>query len=288
MSQPVREISEPAIRRLDDALAGSPHGAAWAAEADRLGLRVDGGAAYFGHPMALPVLQLPGWAAPEAPPRARAHAEDAALTGYLYARLRDDALDLGHAPAPTRALASWLHAAHLRAVEVVGGAAVLARAHAAWAAFDRAMADEAARHPTLDWDAAAFDRSLDRLRPLGLPVAALTGGAPSPAHAALEPLIRAHQLHIDLTDLEDDAAAGRSSHVLVRAGGWSAADRGRVLFLEGGLDALLDEIRAELAAAAVWPALRPWAEARRARVDETGQRAWKAFFRVVAAALSPG
>jgi len=288
MSQPVREISEPAIRRLDDALAAGPLGAAWAAEADRLGLRVDGGAAYFGHPMALPVLQLPGWAAPDAPPEARAHAEDAALTGYLYARLRDDALDLGHAPAPARALACWLHAAHLRSVAAAGGPAALARAHAAWAAFDHAMADEAARHPTLDWDAAAFDRSLDRLRPLGVPVEALTGTAPSPARGALEPLIRAHQLHIDLTDLEDDALARRSSHVLVRAGGWSAADRARVLFLEGGLDALLDEIRAGLHAAAAWEPLRPWAEARRARVDETGLRAWKAFFRVVAGALAPG
>jgi len=289
MSLSVRPLSEPALTRIGRALATGPHAATWAAETRRLGLEDGGGAAYFGHPMALPVLQLPGWAAPDAPRERLRAAEEAALTGYLYARLQDDAVDLRHDAPAVCALASWLHQAHRAALAQAGGAPALARADAAWARFHAAMDDEASRHRTLDWDAAAFDRSLDRLRPLALPAAALCGGAlPAEAARALEALVRAHQLHIDLCDLEDDAAQRRSSYVLVRAGGWEPADRARTLFRERVLDALLDEIHAALDEAARWAPLAPWVHDRRARVHATGARAWGAFLRVIVGGQAPG
>ena len=90
--------------------------------------------------------------------------------------------------------------------------------------------------------------------------------------AALQPLVRAHQLLNDLVDLDRDAATGSRSWLLARARA-GAPSIAHWLLVGGGLDAVVAEIRDDLsraraaAAEADLPGAVPWLDARERLVD---------------------
>lgn len=286
-----------AIHRLDAWGGGlPPHlAAAWRALRDDLHLAPDAPTPYFLHPMALPVVQLPGWASARwgpAPEGCQAAAAAAAVAGYLYVRVRDDHLDDGAAPAPPRLLLSdLLRGLHHALLVEAGGPEMLADAAPAWARFSEAMLEERALEARGAAVAEAdFARLLDRAAPLTLPARAvlrrLGAEAAAPALARLvRALVDGHQRLNDLVDVHRDLRAGARTRLLVQAG----VDDGpaavyRWLFQGGGVDTTVAAIEAaldeadgqarelDLAGAAAW------LSERRALVARIRRDTWAAFF----------
>lgn len=257
--------------------------AAWARLVETLQLfRAEGPSPYFTHPMALPVLPLARWVADASGTVGDARVAEAAasaMAGYLHVRVRDDQFDEGAVPdVATLLLSDRLLQLHLDLLVRCGGPPMLAVADARWRAASEAQLLEAElRDSDTPHSAAHFERLLDRSAPLGLPALAVLHAAGRPergaqVEAALQPLVRAHQLLNDLVDLNRDAAAGSRSWLLARARA-GAPSIAHWLLVGGGLDAVVAEIRADLsraraaAAEADLPGAVPWLDARERLVD---------------------
>lgn len=270
----------------------SPLDQAWSAFSTELGLeRAGPGGGYFSHPMALPVGSVAAWVAHDltsSPRQAAAAARQSALLGYLYVRIRDDALDDDQpAPPPRLLLSDLLLQEHLARLVAAGTPAVLPLAAERWAAFAAAMLIERETPPSGERFAALLDRS----RPLLLPAAALLTRAGQVDQFALlddvlTPIIRGHQLLNDLVDLERDAAAGRTTWLVHRAATSGRSPTGWLL-QGGGLDATCEEILADLTRArAAADALglvsaHGWLDARGALVSQVREDLWRAALTAV-------
>jgi hypothetical protein len=264
-AEPAASVTD-LLRAFRDGL-GPILGRAFDGLADRLELRGAGAAAYFDHPLALPVLELPSWAADlarsrgvEVPSAAVESAVAAAAFGYLHVRVEDDLLDEGTGEGPETLLLSHAlfsaHLAELGRAAPPGSRAFWDLVSATWRGYAEAMALERRLQSGLDeWTEERFERVLDRTMPLALPPAALLAAAglevDLPALLDLaRHVARAHQLHVDLVDVEKDAANGNRTWIGQRLGATAGQDAlRRRLFAGGGLDALAGEVFAGLAAA---------------------------------------
>lgn len=251
----------PAFAALD---AGSGHGAS------------HGAAAYL-LPGSPPLLPLAAWCAPGLDADALADLGAAALAGYLHVRVLDDRFDEGIGePETALALASALLAAHHAWVAPhAADTRYWPLSRARWTAFAEAMLFERAwLAGPAPWDAASFDRALDRSRPLVLPGAAALAAAGRwddvPALLAWgDAVVTAHQRYEDLRDALDDLAGGRRTWLLDRAGARDPRALAAWL-LRGGMDeeisaatTLLDRARGMLPS----PAADAWIDGRIAAMD---------------------
>ena len=129
---------------------------------------------------------------------------------------------------------------------------MLAVADARWRAASEAQLLEAElRDSDTPHGAGHFERLLDRSAPLGLPALAILHAAGRPergaqVEAALQPLVRAHQLLNDLVDLDRDAAAASWLRPRPRR----APSIAHWLLAGGGLDAVVEDPRRPVARAA--------------------------------------
>jgi hypothetical protein len=285
-------------------------GAALDALASRLSLFGGAGPDYFCHPLALPVLQLPVWAADvarrrgaEIPAAAVLDCVEAAATGYLHVRIHDDQMDEGVGEAASAMLlAEALFVRHqvLLARVAPPGSDFWARFQARWLAYGEAMLLEQHLHRTGGvTDAAAFDQVLQRSWPLSLPasavlsLAALSDGAvlEETLHNFVMHLTRAHQLFTDLLDAEKDLRNKNLTYLVCRftKGGRDGGERDarelrQRLMLGGGIDAIVAEIHQDLdraveAARALGAeeACR-FVEARRAFMTDVQRKVFEGFF----------
>ena len=244
---------------------GPELGAAFEALSTRLRL-FDGG--YFSHPLGLPVLELPGWAAEHAgrcgaaiDPATTMNLVEAAAVGYLHVRIEDDWFDEGIGePGAAMMLSDALFVRHqgLLAREIPRGDGFWDLFEEVWRGYGEAMLLERRLHKGEGVrDVGAFHEVLARSRPLILPAAAILFAA-GRAHdlAALErlcaALIAGHQLFVDLLHAEKDRALGNITHVLGRLGGGPGLEAAALrteLFVRGGFDAVVSDARQEIARA---------------------------------------
>jgi len=253
--------------------------------------RVGAAPGYFTHPLALPVLQLPAWLG--APAHHLPSLALAGALGYLSVRVQDDLIDDGVGDPGEAALLSALllhhHDAALAAL--TPGPLFWSRSAKTWAAYGEAMLIERRLHAASHYTTADLDRVLDRSRPLALPTAAWLCADGRAARlpdldALVSALVRAHQLHTDLLDLETDCAAGRRTWLLAQLGDPpdTTALR-RLLFAQGGLDTLLNHVRCHLRAVADLSQVlgideaAEFAARRMAALDASAARVQEAFFR---------
>lgn len=260
---------------------------------------------YFSHPMALPVLELPQWAAAHAArqgaaiaPAVVANLVEAAAAGYLHVRVQDDWFDeaVGE-PGTAMLLSDAFFARHhaLLAREVPRDSPFWERFEEIWLAYGEAMLlERRLRHSTEPYDAAAFGSVLARSRPLALPPAAALFAADRAQDVeTLEEfssaLITAHQLFADLLDAEKDRANGNRTHVLFRLGGRAGGDRQaealrKAIFSQGGFDAVVSDAVGELerarrvAGALVMPEAVRYCEERARYMAELQAKVFQAFF----------
>lgn len=284
-----RDTLGPHLRAAFDALDG------------RLGLTTDRAPGYFRHPLALPVLDLPAWVAAACGRAGRPLPEpvvqdvvEAAAAGYLHVRVQDDLLDEGEGGvADALLLAEALFVRHqVLLVGAAGGAPAFWGEFARlWLAYGEAMLLEHALHRSGGVPAAtAFERVLDRSRPLALPGLAILARAGLPERGAdlaalVSHLVRAHQLYTDLLDVEKDLRHGNPTWLVRRfSGDGGAAALRRRLFLEGGFDEVVAEVEADHDAAARLsgtldlPELGGFLERRRAHLVEARSVAFRALF----------
>lgn len=280
---------------------GATIGAAFDRLAARLALFSEAPPGYFLHPLALPILELPLDAAQLArergapvPDRDVEAALASAALGYLHVRVEDDLQDEGIGDGPeTLQLAGSLLAGHQAALGalVPRGSAFWDLYESTWLGYGEAMALERRLHDgELAWTEARFDEVLRRSAPLVLPPAAVLAAAGLddrvPALESLcRQLARAHQLHVDLVDVEKDVANGNATWVGARLG--AAAGPGalaRSLFFEGGLDLVTDEVLRGLDAASEsgaglgLPGVGRWIERRRGLVSSMREEAFRVLF----------
>jgi hypothetical protein len=247
---------------------GPEVGTAFDALAERLRLFFGhSGEGYFSHPLALPVLELPRWAAAGhgtmVAPSTLTNLAEAAMAGYLHVRVQDDWFDeqVGE-PGAVMMLADALFARHqiLLAREVDAGSAFWELFEEVWLGYREAMLFERGLHTSGEpYDAVAFGKVLARSRPLMLPPAAALFVADRPEDVRLlerfaSALNAGHQLFADLLDVEKDRANGHMTYVLFRLGARMGdacgADALRVaLFSRGGFDAVVSDALDELARA---------------------------------------
>jgi hypothetical protein len=248
-------------------------------------------------PLSQPVLLLPLWVGETLRDDVLVDLLGSALAGYLHVRVQDDRFDEGRSDPETA---------------LVLGSALLVRHHALlaprvsdsgywnlhsrrWQAYADAMLLErrlAAGEGA--YDEAAFDRVLDRTRPLLLPgAAALALSGRWADLPALERLVdavsRAHQRFDDLTDASDDLARGRRTLLLATALGDAARDpvalpRLAGWLVRGGIDATITAARADLALARTAaealdaPEALAWIVDREAAMDEGRRRFYARLF----------
>lgn len=265
---------------------------AWDALRTRLGLHESD--AYFRHPMALPVLDLPLWVAralgswgqPVAPERVERALESAAL-GYLAVRLQDDWMDEGTGPDPAQVL--FLSQALLvRHLALLGGDPV--RWQRSWIRYGDAMLLERRVHQGAPCDETTFLRILGRSGPLVLPAAALLDEAGQACRVprlerVVEALARAHQRFQDGVDASKDLAHGNWTWTVRRFGGEQGPQALKTrLFLGGGLDQVVSQARADLEEAregaedlGLEGALA-WIQARQDLMERTQRQAWTRLF----------
>ena len=245
--------------------------------------------AYFTHPLALPVADLPRWAAAGGSDVVSS-AQASAVCGYLHARILDDLVD-GDRSVPSSPgdvlAASLLQTLHLRwLAEAAGPHApdLLRLATRRWGAFTRAMSTELRTRRSPDpATEASHRRSLDRSRPLALPALAVRrrlGRPDAPLPDVVELVIDAHQRLTDLLDLQRDGAHGHTT--------WAAAhlrvgDGPAAAFQSGAFDRWLDQIdalhaRAEVHAAAL-PGLGGWLARRHTLTAQVRRTAWERYLR---------
>ena len=238
---------------------GSELAAAFDEPAARLKLFAEDGPGYFFHPLALPVLQLPVWVAgvaarqgSEVPEQAVADAVESAVTGYLHVRVQDDLLDEGTgAPGRAMLLAEAFLVRHhvLLARTVPGDSDFWPLYEERWLSYGDAMLWEERLHAGAAlYDREAYERVLERSRPMVLPAAAVL------ARAGLSRLVgdvdrfvvlltTAHQLYTDLIDAEKDLRNGNLTWLVRRFGGAESAETlRRRLYLEGGFDEVIREV----------------------------------------------
>jgi hypothetical protein len=248
-------------------------GAAFDALAERLELfREKGREGYFSHPMALPVLEFPQWAAARARhqgivigPEAEANLVEAAAVGYLHVRVQDDWFDeaVGE-PGTTMLLADAFFTRHhaLLAHEVPGTSPFWKLFEEVWLGYGDAMLLERRLHRGDEpYDTAAFRNVLARSRPLVLSPAAVLFAAGQPDDEDLTileefsaALVAAHQLFADLLDAEKDRSNQNRTYVLFclrdLAGGSNEAEALHIaMFSRGGFDIIVQEALDELARA---------------------------------------
>lgn len=271
--------------------------------AERIHLFDQEGPGYFGHPLALPVIQLPVWAAQAARRRGARIADaavmdavEAAALGYLHVRLQDDLLDEGVGePAEVSLLATALLLRHEALLRRSAGTrqAFWERYAAVWAGYAEAMLFERALFQREGVTTEAqFLRVLDRSQPLELPPAAILAGAgrcAAPGWSEALPrlvrdLARAHQLFMDLVDVFKDQRNGNRTLVLNRLERAGAGSLAAALLGPQGLDAVVAEAGEALDAAEQearaldWPALIGFIAARRAAMRSAQDDFFRAFF----------
>jgi hypothetical protein len=281
-------------------------GTAFDALATRLGLFWgERGQGYFSHPMALPVLEFPRWAAAHVArqgtviaPTVLANLVEAAAIGYLHIRVQDDWFD--EAVGESGVVMMLSDALFTRAQALL--AREVSRQSTFWELFEdvqlgyaEAMLLERRLQNTEEpYDAAALQKVLARSRPLMLPPAATLFAANRATDVeALDQfsaaLVTAHQLFADLLDAEKDRANGNMTYVLWRLGakpgGDCEAHALRVtLFSQGGFDAVMNDALEELAGARqmadalAMPEAARFLEERARFMVEVQAHIFKAFF----------
>ena len=229
--------------------------AAWSRFMAAGGRQTDRQSETWTSPQSQPVVHLPRWLweGPALPlsDETRLDLLESAVCGYLHARLADDLVDEGDPdPGAVFLLGRALfrrHSGLLRA-HIPGG-------HPFWMAFERlwAGAEEALLlERSLRGQApsdAEFEQLLDGARPVLIPgLAALAIGGRWELASALplvvDPLLRSHQRLEDLSDLDEDRAAGRLTWVAAQVG----TSRAHAL-RNGGWDRIFDQSQVELAQA---------------------------------------
>jgi hypothetical protein len=219
---------------------------------------------YILGPAAQPVLQMSGWVEASGEVRVLGGVlEDvaaAAAFGYLHVRLQDDLLDEATGdPAVVMMLSDVLFARH-------SGLLLSAVGHHRefWALFEEVWSAYAEasllEHDLFErrsgYDEAAFAEVQRRSHPLLLPGAAVLvsqgrwqeiGGL----REFVVALVAAHQRFHDLVDAQDDLRFGNPTFIVQRFGGeYDVAAQNKRLFLEGGFDEVIGEVRADLDRAA--------------------------------------
>jgi hypothetical protein len=250
---------------------GPELGVAFDTLAGRLGLFGRAvGRGYFSHPMALPVLEFPQWAAAHVARRGAAIAPavvtaltEAAAMGYLHVRVQDDWFDEG-AGEPHMAMmlseALFARGLALLAPVVPEQSPFWDLFEEVWVGYGEAMVLERRLHKGEEpYDVEAFRKVLARSRPLVLlPAAVLFAAGRGEDVAAFEhfsmALVAAHQLFADLLDAEKDLAHANRTHILFRfavkrSGDCEIAALRVALFGQGGFDAVVRDAVKELARA---------------------------------------
>ncbi len=246
-------------------------GAEWQALVARLGGRLD---RYFLHPLAHPLLQLPGWATGQP----ELDAAESAACGYLHVRIQDDLFDegVGQAPGPLL-LSDALRSRHLLLLtRAAGTPEVLDQAAVDWEAYGEAMLlERQLQDGAVPWSEARWRQVLDRSMPLALPVVAAArgrgrDGSAEAIRGLIRALVEAHQWLLDLVDVVKDTRHDNRTwllHELDRQRG----DQGRAAWLVAqGCDQVLARIDGLLARAddagrgLGVVGLAPWIERRRA------------------------
>lgn len=218
--------------------------------------------AYF-NPLLPPVLRWPLWAAELAtragrPPRPDqlADAIDAAVSGVLFARIQDAAVD-GHGLDPIVAMATGdaCLVRHLTCLSRIAGGSheLLDLATDVWGRYSEALLLErelVSEGATITEE--LFEQMLDQSRPVFLPGAAILAASGlhssmSAASAILDHAVWAGQLFDDTMDAVGDARAGNTTYVLHRLGTGSDIEQLRQrLYVDGAFDELLTEAQAVL------------------------------------------
>jgi len=271
------------VDRVRTAFAAAGLANLWTGLDARFGL--DSGA-YFTHPLALPVLQLPCWVGADGvDPTVVAAAQASAVAGYLHARLLDDWMDGDAAHTRTDLLAaSFLMALHIEYLVEAGGPGMPALGTARWGAFSRAMLEEThqrteGRGQTPD----TYARSLDRSRAMVLPALAVArhrGGLDHAVCSAVDAIVDAHQRLTDTLDLERDHASGLSTlaRTALRLDDGPAAP-----FQDGRLDAWFAEIEQLHTTAArfepTMPGIGAWVATRQRLAESVQKRLWMGFLK---------
>lgn len=291
-------------------------GAAFDALAARLGLfRTEQGQGYFSDPMALPVLELPKWAAAHVlrqglalAPTMVTNLVEAAAVGYLHIRVQDDWFD--EAVGKPDVVMMLSDALFTRAQVLL--AREISRQSAFWDLYEEVqlgyaeamLLERRLQNSEEPYDAAALQKVLARSRPLMLPPAATLFAADRAADVeALDQfsaaLVTAHQLFADLLDAEKDRANGNMTYVLWRLGAKPGDDCEAhalrvTLFSQGGFDAVVSDaleelVRAREAAVALgMPEAARFCEERIRFMAELQARIFQVFFSGLAGVATGG
>jgi hypothetical protein len=221
---------------------------------------VSGGAPDYLHSFAQPIVLVPLWAAQATTAASGAvdgviveTAAAAGAIGYYAVRLQDDLMDekIGD-PAAIAVLSSGVLAAAQSTLGSMGLSAQFWEWHRhVLLGYAEAMQFEAEiRNDPAAYDEAAFERVLERSRPLAVPgVAVLDAAGAWPLRPDLEAIVMAAtgaiQLINDMGHVAKDLSAGNRSwvHTLLGVRGDSPLTRGRLL---GGMDRVLDQIEYRL------------------------------------------
>ncbi len=253
---------------------------------------VSGGEPDYLHPLAQPIVLVPRWAAQAAAGVGEAvdggvieTAAAAGAIGYYAVRLQDDLVDEGIGdPAAVAVLSSAVLAAAQSALGSMG----LSVKFWEWQSdvmlrYAEAMQFEAEIRSKPDgYDEAAFERVLDRSRPLVVPgVAVLDAAGTWPLQPDFEQMIMAAtgalQINNDLGHAVKDLNQGNRTwvHTLLGVSAGTTLNRGRLI---GGVDRVLDRMRgrltevADLAVALGLPEAAAWAKAAERAAGERLER----------------
>lgn len=211
------------------------------------GKGADSGAAEYLLAVSQPVVLLPLWMQENLPLATVQTVASSALAAYLAVRLQDDLMDEDAGdPVHVALLGTLLVNRHLALLAGLGLSGAYWQVHAErWSAYADAMLFERqCQQGLVGYDDVAFDRVLDRSRPLLLPGAAmldLTGrwGELETLRAFVSHCVRAHQRFDDLRDALEDHKRERQTRVLAMA---NAADAGQLLawMLQGGAETVIE------------------------------------------------
>lgn len=278
----IEAIAAEVSRRLRAWAGGlsSEMGAAFSALMAGSGVGADAGAEKYLSPLSQPVLLLPVWLGESLSEAVLLDIVESGLCGYLHVRVQDDRFDEGRGDPDTALVLSTalLTRHHTLVATHVTHPAYWTLHGRRWQAYAEAMLLERrlANGEGL-YDEAAFDRVLDRSRPLVLPgAAALSLAGRVDEIDALESLVsaavRAHQRFDDLVDASEDFARGRRTCLIAESGATNAGELTTWL-ARAGVDAVVTRARADLAAGRVCatslgvPAALRWMDAREAAME---------------------
>ncbi len=278
------------LRDWADAL--SPElGEAFSALMAGSGVGADAGAEKYLSPLSQPVPLLPVWLGPGLSDAVLLDIVESGLCGYLHVRVQDDRFDEGRGDADTALVlsTSLLVRHHVLLTTHISDSVYWALHARRWQAYAEAMLlERRLARGEGEYDEAAFDRVLDRSRPLVLPGAAvLVLGGRGGEVAVLEDLVSAavsaHQRFDDLVDASEDFARGRRTSLIAESGAQSA-DTLTTWLARVGVDRVVERARGDLraghlaASALGVPAALAWMDAREAAMEQWRKELYTRLF----------